>query len=422
MQPINYQAQQPDIGNSFAEGIQMGNIIRQQRMLRQQEAEAEAYKAELNKVMSSNDPRGFIQLAAKYPKHGAGLKQAWEMQSEEQRKSEFGAARDIFYSIQEGRPDVALGVVDQQIEALKNSGKDARELERIRAGIERNPAQAAQYVGAFLSSVAPKEYAETLAKLGGERRAEEKAPSELARSKAEASKAGADAEKAAVAARFAEADIVKDLELKGWNIKKIQNDITVSQQNARIAAMNAAIGREANQFKREELQLKRDEALRKRDDEIRGKTADIENARFNIDNMLNTLTRITNTPNDVVRAATGPIDSMMPTLQPSVADFEALVENAGAQAFLSQIPQMKGTGALSDAEGKKLAAALQNFSLKQSSGQLLENTQEAMRLMTKARKVLADKYGVPETKADTPAAKAAPGTVLKFDAQGNPVK
>ena len=63
-----------------------------------------------------------------------------------------------------------------------------------------------------------------------------------------------------------------------------------------------------------------------------------------------------------------------------------MVENLDAQSFMAMIPQMKGTGALSDAEGKKLAASLQNFSLKQSPEQLMSSVKEAQRLMLKARK------------------------------------
>ena len=130
----------------------------------------------------------------------------------------------------------------------------------------------------------------------------------------------------------------------------------------------------------------------------------VENARFNIDTLLNTADRIIGTPRGVVESATGPISSRMPTLSQDTADFESLIENLDAQAFLSQIPQMKGTGALSENEGKKLAAALQSLSLKQSPGQLVGNVKEMQRLMLKARKNLADKFGMPENVPDTPAA------------------
>ena len=84
------------------------------------------------------------------------------------------------------------------------------------------------------------------------------------------------------------------------------------------------------------------------------------------------------------------------------------MENVDAQAFLSQIPQMKGFGALSDNEGKKLSRALQTFNTKQSTPQFIFNLKEAQRLMQKARSNLATKYGVPDTVPDTPAAQSSP--------------
>lgn len=427
MQPINYLTPQVDPAQSLLEGIQAGNAIRQQRMIRQQEEEANNYKTELNAVLQSKDPKGFVTLMAKYPKHGEGLKKAWEAQSEEQRNSEFNSAREIFYSIQSGRPDVALSVVDEQIAAMKNSGQNPVKLEQIRKGIERNPEQASQYVAAFLSSVAPKEYGETLTKLGAERRAEEKLPAELRKGVADADKAVADAATAAVGARFAESNAVKDLEKKGWDITKIQQDIQIARENNRIAAMNAAIGREANAIKREELQMKRDEAVQRRDETMRGRVAEVESARFNIDNTLNTIDRIMANP--ALRDVVGPIEGSdvysttgaamaskianianpfyTPTSADQRADAIALIETLGSQAFLSQLPLIKGMGQLSNAEGDKMQKAFQNLGRKQSEKQMVETLDEAKRLFLKARKNIAAKYGVPDTVADTPAARAS---------------
>ena len=78
---------------------------------------------------------------------------------------------------------------------------------------------------------------------------------------------------------------------------------------------------------------------------------------------------------------------------------------------MAQIPNIKGMGALSDAEGKKLAAALQSFSLRQSPARLMENVREAQRLLLKARENVARQHGVPETIPDTPAVESSPEDV-----------
>src|SRR5690606_31575313 len=152
-------------------------------------------------------------------------------------------------------------------------------------------------------------------------------------------------------------------------IQAIQNDIEYKRESNRIAAMRADADREGNALKRKELELKIEDTIRERDAKVREKAGEIESARLNIDNMLNTADRILATPMSVVGAAAGPVSSRLPTLSQDTSDFEALIENFDAQAFLSQIPNMKGMGALSENEGKKLAAALQSFSLKQSPEQ-----------------------------------------------------
>jgi hypothetical protein len=229
---------------------------------------------------------------------------------------------------------------------------------------------------------------------------------------ADAAKATADAQKAAVAAKFAESNAVIDLQKKGWDITKIQSDIDIAKQNSRIAAMNAATAKEGNALKRQENEIKLKEMIDKRDATVREKVAEVESARGDMDNFLNTADRILATPKNVVARATGPIDArMIPTFRESTADFEALVETLGSQAFMSQIPKMKGAGALSEKEGDKLQSSLQNLSLKQSPERLLENVKEAQRLILKGRATLAKRSGLPESIPDTPAVQTSPGDI-----------
>lgn len=419
MGPINYLPQNSDFGASLIESLQLGGAVRQMRQQREQERLAEQYRTDLSGALKSNDPNEIVKLTIKYPQQGAGLQKAWDMLSEEQRKAEMSAAQQGWYALNSGRPDVALSMLDEQITGMKNSGKDPAKLVGLRAAIERDPASAAQNLGLFIATVAPKDFAETVSKLGKERREQDKQPGELEAQSldnktkrallpkidAETREANAKADSAAVAARFAESNAVKDLEKKGWDIKKIQKDIEVAEYNKKIAMLNVKIGQEGNAIKRGELQLRRDEFAQKRDESMRAKTSEVESARSSIDNFLNTADRILVHPGR--ESATGSIAGRTPSFRQDSADFDALVENLGAQAFLSQVPAMKGMGALSDAEGKKLGAALQSLDLKQSPQQFATNVKEAQRLILKARNALAQKYGVPNSTPDTPAAASA---------------
>lgn len=309
-----------------------------------------------------------------------------------------------------GSPEVGVSLLRDRAVAERNSGNEAqaKAYETWAQLAEKNPQAVMKSIGTMVAQLPGGEkIIESVTKIGAEKRAEDLAPSIL-------SEAQSKAAKAAVDAKFAESNAVKDLEKKGWDITKIREDIGIAKENSRIAAMNAAISREGNQIKRQEMGLKLQEMKDKRDESVRGKVAEADSARGDMDNFLNTVDRFLKTsvdkdgkPTSTIRAASGPLDSIMPTMQSDVADLEALAETIGSQAFMAQIPKMKGTGALSEGEGKKLQASLQNFSLKQSPERLIENMKEAQRLILKGRSNLAKKYGIPDSVPDTP--QAAPG-------------
>jgi len=221
--------------------------------------------------------------------------------------------------------------------------------------------------------------------------------------KADADLKAAQARKAEVDAEFARANAVLEAQKKAVDILKTKEDIIINKENARIAALNAQISRETNIIRQGELRQKIDDAKEKRDAADRDQRATLANQSADIDNFINTATRIKQTPKDIINAATGPIASRLPTTNQGVADFEALVETLGSQAFLAQIPKIKGTGNLTEKEGDKLQASLQNLSLKQSPDRLLANVDEAVRLLEKARVTITARSGLPAMPSDVPA-------------------
>lgn len=405
VQPIDYLGMLPqaDLGQSLLSGLQAGASLRQVRDERaaaeQARAQQEQFQADLQNALANPNARNFAAMTAKYPQMREAFKQSWDLLSEDQRNAEFGAGIQVYNALQNNNPQAALSVLDEQIAAMKNSGQDVSDLQNVRRQIETDPRGAQGYVGLVLSNTDPDRWG----KIAGEQREAQAAPYEL-------SEKASKAQKAAVDARFAESMAAQDLAKKGWEIQKLANDINISRQNSQIAAINANLKREENDVKRQELQLKLDEKVAKRDADLREKVANVETGRASIDNMLNSADRILKTPAGVISSAAGPISSRLPTVSSDTADLEALIETLSSQAFMAQIPNLKGMGALSNAEGEKLQASLQNLSLKQSPERLIENVREAQRLMLKARSNLADRYGVPDTIPDRPALESQPAS------------
>jgi hypothetical protein len=406
--PVNYNFQDPSA--AVARGFQIGSAINQARQQRADRDRAlaaqQAMRNDLATVLSKETPTAsdYAALTVKYPQFNEQFQQAWNMLSDEQRSNRVSQASEIYASLEAGRPEIARDLLETQAQAAENTGdtQSARAARTLAETININPDAAKTSVALRLSSMmGPEEFTETFTKLQSERREASLAPEELSAAQSKARKAAVDAD-------FAESEAALDLQKKGWDIFKIQEDAKISRENSRIAAMKAQLARETNELKRRELEQKVADAQHKRDAEVRAKVADVETANTNIDNMLNTADRILQTPIGVVEDATGPISARLPTLDQDTADFEALIENLDAQAFLAQIPNLKGMGALSDAEGKKITAALQNFNLKQSPQRLMSNVREAQRLLLKARENIARRHGVPSTTPDTPAVETSP--------------
>jgi len=413
--PFEAAVQGYGIGANMAQMQAQREATMAQRDAMQAKADAERAEAlrqaearDATKALFSNPnptAQDFVRVASMLPeKEAASMRANWDLMNKDKQENTLKFSGQVLSAFNSGSPQVGVQLLKDRAEAERNAGQEdqAKAYDTWAQIAEANPQAAMKSMGIMVAQVpGGDKVIESVTKIGQESRAEAKAPAEL-------KEANAKAEKAAVDAKYAESTAVQEIEKRGWDIKKLQSDIQINKENARIAAINASIAREGNQIKRQELGLKLEEMKQKRDEVIRTKTSEIESARGDMDNFLNTADRVLKTPMSVIGSAAGPISARMPTLSQDTADFEALVETMSSQAFMSQIPKMKGTGALSEKEGDKLQSSLQNLSLKQSPERLVENVKEAQRLILKARKNLADKYGVPESVPDTPQAAPTP--------------
>jgi hypothetical protein len=448
MGPINYGAAfgSQDPTQAFMQGLQgamgMRAMLTQQQAQEQAVAAAQAkaqqqaqMQADIQSVFGGGtaDAKAVLGLMGRYPQLSEQYKRVYDGLSQEQQRASVGLVARVGSALRSGQPEVALKVLDEQIEAAKNSGdtQSVSALQAIRKATEIDPSfgLTTAYSLAAASGEQGQKLAEAWIKEDETRRAQELQGPAVARAGAEAAKAGSEAQTAAVKAKYADSQAILDLQEKGWNIKALEADVDFKRQSARIAAMNAAIAREGNDLKRQELQMKLQDTRTKRDDMVREKASEAGSARGNIDNMLNTIQRVLQSPalNDVVGSWEGSVlypnqvAAAANLLNPFTssgddrADAIALVESLGSQAFLSQLPNIKGMGQLSNAEGDKLQASLQNLTRKQSEKQFRASLNEAARLMTKARRNIEQRLGVPETTPDTPAAPGARPPLASFE-------
>lgn len=442
--PIDYTLDVQSPIQAAMQGYQFGAAIRNDQQQRQQQQAALAQQQRQQQMLADLASKqnatadDYASVMTQLPQFAEQLQKSWTTKNTAQQQNAAGDILRWGAAIKSGQPQVAADEMLRRAEQIESaSGVDAskptQESQALRAQAQlvRDHPQFALGQFQALLSVNPngKQAADALASFGSEQRAQELQPSAVTKAGADAATAVSTAQKTAIDAKYAEQNALKDLEKKGWDIKKITADIEIAREANRIARMNAETSRQTNGLRRQELELEVKKARDALDDKIRTRAADAESAQATTDNFLNTADRVLSLAYDpeskkatsTLRAAAGPLDSRLPTVQGDVADLEALVETLGSQAFLSQIPTMKGTGNLSEKEGDKLQAALTNLSLKQSPDQFLANVREAQRLVSKARSNIARKYGVPEAPPDRPAraplpsgaAPAAPGASIR---------
>lgn len=401
VQPVNYMAAMPqiDLSKSFAgldKAIGEYGDYRAQQKKDQAAADLKAqYANDVSAYFAKPSASGLAQLTAKYPGQREAFKDIGDRMTADQKAVELPVMAQAFYAITSGKPDAAKQLVDQQIEGMKNGGLDVTKLQMLRSRLDDDPAQVAGLVGLIGSSIDP----DAWGKMMGEKRAQELQPGLVRKGAAEAGAAESDATIKAANAKYAESEAVLDLEKKGWDIKKIKEDIDINKQNARIAAMNASLAREGNALKRQELQMKMDDAIAARDEKVRGKVAEATTAI----NAVNSTAGVFNdilSDEDTLRAAVGTSawrGSIPGTKTRSMAGKLEQLQNMMTAENLGLLK-----GAMSDNDIKFLRNISTNLDRYQDEDSFLSEMKRVGTNLAKAQAQIAKKYGAPVESFEQP--------------------
>jgi hypothetical protein len=437
MGPIDYTLDVQNPIQSVLQGYQAGAAIRNDQLQQQQQQAAAAQQQRQQQMLAelANKPNAtaddYVRVMTQIPSIAEQLQKAWTTKNAAQQQAEAGDMLRWSAAIETGNAEIAAKQMEERAAAMESSSGNGQssaptqssQALRAQAQIVRNNPQfaLAQFKATLAFNPNGKDAAETLKKFGEEQRAQEMQPAAMA-------KAGAEAQKSAIDAKYAEQNAIQEIQKRGWDIRAIQEDIGFKKEANRIALMNAALGRETNDLKRQEMQMQIQERRQALDEKIRTKVADAESSAAIIDNTLNTIERLKKNPrlNSVVGSLEGGkmyANTLMEMITPGgdsdvANDAIRLIDQLGSQAFLSQAANLKGMGALSNAEGEKLQAALANLDRKQSEKQFRESLDEVSRLMNKARQNISRRTGVPLGKPDTPAAPGARPPLESFEGVG----
>jgi len=335
--------------------------------------------------------------------------------SEQQQQSAFTDATQIHTALKNvltGETDFEIldQILDRRVQATKNNPGlnkmwvDARELART------DPDAAEMMVAARIATLpGGKDYFATMKTVGEEARAAQLQPGKIQENKLQVRKLqdeikfnqyegfinlaenGVDV----VSMVAAEAPIRKDLEEISKRQKQLnaaqrrKDQATITNLEQQIQERQDAVQEKAQaKIQEQRVQLLASEDLLRKSTEILDAALE-KDARGNYkkDEEGNYIVNAT------ARAALGPIDQILFTAQPEVADFEEDVGVLAAQIYLDKVKLMRGTGPLSDREGAKLESAAESLSLRQSPQKFITNVMSIRDLSQRNQELTKQKYG-----------------------------
>lgn len=349
MGPIDYLGLLPqiDFAKDIQGGLAAGQLFQQRNLQNEQKQaaidSAKQYQIDIQAAMQNPTPQAFSALALKYPSQREAIKQSFDGLSADQQKNELNDAWSIASTLHSGRPDLALSEIDKRIQAHKNSGQPTDTLEFLRKHVQDDPKSAYGQVLHVVSGLPGGDKILTnLSTIGQEQRADSLAPAELRAKTAGATKAEVDAGVAQATAP--------------QQIQKATIDNQIAELDAQIRAANS-------ETQRGQLQLERDKLVQqqaeKATDQGQAAQGQLDSAQQAIDTVKRLATDPLLESSFGVGSAIGKIASYIPGTDNK--DYRAQLETLKAQLFLPAVAQLKaagGGGALSDAEGKKLSAAV----------------------------------------------------------------
>jgi hypothetical protein len=381
--PNDYSIPQPNIAGSLLGGIAAG-----QQLGAQQAAQNKAamYSADLQNYLQNPTASSASAMIAKYPESQKALSASFDIYDKGQKEDIFKSGTQAYSAIQNGRPEIALGILDERIKAAENSGQDTKDLVSLKQSIQQDPRGAGAGLALTMSALNPDGWS----KIASEQRSAAKAPAELSLAESKAQKAGVDA-------KYAESNAAKDLEKKGMDIWKIGQDVNIAKLNSQIAAMNAesmrqrnGIASEANNLKQQDLNLKIQDKVTARDTAVRAKADEAETGANAINGISSLLGEILG-DEDSLRAASGTLGIRGAIPGTKARSTAGKLDQLRDSLAASNLDKLKGP--MSDKDIEFLRRLAGNLDRYQDEDQLIKELNRLNEFLPSSMDKLNSKYG-----------------------------
>lgn len=332
-----------NIGLQALQGIgSVMDIYKQQEQTQRQQEFQNAY----GKAYASGDRNAMRQLAAQYPDQIDAVRNGMKFVDEDQRNTVGNLAAGA--RLASSSPESMGAWLQNNAADLQRVGLSPQDVAQT---YQQNPQQFGEFVDHLgMAALGPEEYFNAQDKMVG-RDIDRGRLAETIRS----NQAGEALQQRG-----------QDITVRGQNISAQNAALSREIQRAELQdkVLDRQIARETNQIKLEDLKQKQADVRQKADIARADRQAAAQGAVDTFSTALDSLGELENSPG--LSKAVG-VRSAFPTIPGSdAANFEALLDTFKAQTFLPMVSSLKGMGALSDAEGKKLSDAVGALSPKMS--------------------------------------------------------
>lgn len=149
-------------------------------------AQDQGFAQDFPLLLKNPNAQNYALMNAKYPDRAAAIKTAYEGLHADDQKATLQAVGGVHAALENGRPDLALGLLQRRIDAKKSSGQDYGDEQSLAELIQQDPKAAQGVAGYALAAIAPKEFAANYGAVA-------ETPGKIAKTAADTAKAQADA-------------------------------------------------------------------------------------------------------------------------------------------------------------------------------------------------------------------------------------
>lgn len=376
-----------NVGLTALQGLSgIAGVFQQEKQAQWQKEFQQAYA----NAYASGDRGALRQLATQYPDQIESVRKGMGFIDEDQRNSIGTLAAGARFA--SSSPEAMQSWLQNNAKELIRVGVDPNNVAQM---YQQNPSGFGEFVDHLgMAALGPIDYFNVQDKMAG-REIDRGRLAETIRS----NQAGE-----ALTARG------QDIQIRGQNISAQNAALSREIQRAELQekALDRQIARESNQLKLEELKQKQADVRQKADIARADRQAAAQGAVDTFSTALDSLNEIEQSPG--LSKAVG-IRSAFPTVPGSdAANFEARLDTFKAQTFLPMVQSLKGMGALSDAEGKKLSDAVGAISPKMSEKAFRDSIGKIRNQLESKLSTVKKQFDYQEPVQNTPAQQPTTGS------------